>query len=147
MGEASATEIPQDWYRSAFPVSHTVSRPWAEQTEPEIDRALAMTRPPEGARVLDVACGTGRHSIELAARGFEVVGVDIAEDLLEIAVGEAELKSVESVSFIHRDLRELDFDAEFDVVTSVGAFGHILESDEDRFVAAAARALSWLCQA
>src|SRR4051794_24654846 len=98
MGEAGATEIPQDWYRSAFPVSHTVSRPWAEQTEPEIDRALAMTHPPEGARVLDIACGTGRHSIELATRGFEVVGVDIAEDLLEIAVGEAELKSVEGVS-------------------------------------------------
>jgi len=133
MGEASATEIPQDWYRSAFPVSHTISRPWAEQTESEIDRALAMTRPPEGARILDVACGTGRHSIELAVRGFEVVGVDIAEDLLEIAVGEADLKSVEGVSFIHKDLRELDFDEEFDLVLNLndGAIGYFETEQEN----------------
>jgi len=133
MGEASTTEIPQDWYRSAFPVSHTVSRPWAEQTEPEIDRALAMTQPPAGARILDVACGTGRHSIELAARGFEVVGVDIAEDLLEVAVGEAELKSVEAVSFLQKDLRELDFDEEFDLVLNLndGAIGYFETEEEN----------------
>src|ERR1700709_59577 len=100
MGAARATEIPQDWYRSAFPLAHTVSRPWAEQTESEIDRALAMTHPPEGGRVLDIAWGTGAPSIELAPRGFEVVGVDIAEDLIEVAAGEAELKSVEGVSFM-----------------------------------------------
>ena len=68
MEQASATEVPQDWYRSAFPASHTLARPWAEQTEGEIDRVVAILRPPEGARVLDLACGTGRHSIELARR-------------------------------------------------------------------------------
>lgn len=134
MGEASATEIPQDWYRSAFPVSHTLSRPWAEQTESEIDRALAMTHPPEGGRILDIACGTGRHSIELAARGFEVIGVDIAEDLIEVAVGEAELKSVEGVSFMQKDLRELDFETEFDLVLNLndGAIGYFETEEENQ---------------
>lgn len=133
MGEASATEIPRDWYRSAFPVSHTVSRPWAEQTEPEIDRVLMMMRPPEGARVLDIACGTGRHSLELASRGFEVVGVDIAEDLIGIAVEEAELKSIENASFVQEDLRQLDFDEEFDLVLNLndGAIGYFETEEEN----------------
>jgi SAM-dependent methyltransferase len=133
MGEGVATEVPQDWYRSAFPVSHTAVRPWAEQTGSEIDRVLAMLRPPEGARVLDLACGTGRHSIELASRGYEVVGIDIADDLLEVAVGEAKLKSVEGVSFEKRDLRELDFDTEFDVVLNLndGAIGYFETEEEN----------------
>jgi 2-polyprenyl-3-methyl-5-hydroxy-6-metoxy-1,4-benzoquinol methylase len=133
MGETNATEVPRDWYRSAFPVIHTAARPWTEQTGPEVDRVLAITCPPEGARVLDIACGIGLHSIELAARGFEVVGVDIAEDLIEVAWGEAELKSVENVSFVQGDLRELDFDEEFDLVLNLndGAIGYFETEEEN----------------
>jgi SAM-dependent methyltransferase len=132
MGEATATEVQPDWYRTAFPASATVSRPWAEETGVEIDRVLAMLRPPEGARVLDLACGTGRHSIELAKRGFEVVGVDIATDLLEIAGGEAESESVENVSFLEADMRGLEYEEEFDVVLNLndGAIGYF-ETEED----------------
>src|SRR4030095_15046094 len=118
MEQASATEVPQDWYRSAFPASHTLNRPWAEQTAGEIDRVIAILRPPEGARVLDLACGTGRHSIELARRGFSVLGVDSARDLLEVANRDAEQAEGE-VSFLEADLRGLDFDEEFDVVLNL----------------------------
>jgi SAM-dependent methyltransferase len=131
MEQASATEVPQDWYRSAFPASHTLNRPWAEQTAAEIDRAVAILRPEEGARVLDLACGTGRHSIELARRGFSVVGVDIAPDLLEVASRDAE-EAEGDVSFLEADLRELAFDEEFDVVLNLndGAIGYF-ETDEE----------------
>jgi 2-polyprenyl-3-methyl-5-hydroxy-6-metoxy-1,4-benzoquinol methylase len=131
MAEASATEVPSDWYRSAFPVSDTLSRPWAEQTEGEIDRVLGMLRPEDGARVLDLACGTGRHSIELARRGFSVLGVDIATDLLEVA--EADGSSVDGVSFLQADLRELAFDSEFDVVLNLndGAIGYFETEEEN----------------
>ena len=134
MEQGSATEVQPDWYRSAFSAETTVVRPWADRTEGEIDRALAMLRPEEGARVLDLACGTGRHSIELARRGFSVLGVDIAPDLLEIAAGEAELQSVDGVSFEEADLRELDFDAEFDLVLSLndGAVGYFETEEENR---------------
>jgi SAM-dependent methyltransferase len=92
-----------------------------------------MLRPPEGARVLDLACGFGPHSLELARRGFEVVGVDIEPDLLEVAYGEAELKSVDNVTFLERDLRELDFDAEFDLVLNLndGAIGYFETEEEN----------------
>lgn len=132
MEQASATEVPQDWYRSAFPASHTLNRPWAEQTEAEIDRVMMILRPEEGARVLDLACGTGRHSIELARRGFSVVGVDIAPDLLEVARRDGE-EADGDVSFLEADLRGLDFDEEFDVVLNLndGAIGYFETEEEN----------------
>jgi SAM-dependent methyltransferase len=132
MGEAAATEVELDWYRSAFPVSATVFRPWAEETEAEIDRALDMLRPVQGARILDMACGTGRHSIELARRGFSVVGVDIAPDLLEIADGEAVRLGADGVTFFEADMRALDYEGEFDVVLNLndGAIGYF-ESEQE----------------
>jgi SAM-dependent methyltransferase len=132
MEQASATEVPRDWYRSAFPASHTLNRPWAEQTEVEIDRVTMILRPGEGARVLDLACGTGRHSIELARRGFSVVGVDIAPDLLEVANRDA-AEAEGEVSFLEADLRRLDFDEEFDVVLNLndGAIGYFETEEEN----------------
>jgi SAM-dependent methyltransferase len=133
MGEPAATEIPQDWYRSAFPPEETLKRPWADRTAAEVDRALAMLGARGGERVLDMACGTGRHSHELARRGFDVVGVDISPDLLTIAEADAEAESL-SVSFLAADLRELDFAAEFDLVLNLndGAIGYFETEEENR---------------
>src|SRR3954447_5216257 len=108
MAEASATEVPRDWYRSAFPPEETLKRPWADRTGAEVDRALAMLGVRGGERVLDMACGTGRHSLELARRGHDVVGVDISPDLLAVAEADAEAESL-SASFLAADLRQLDF--------------------------------------
>ncbi|HUC07367.1 MAG TPA: class I SAM-dependent methyltransferase [Solirubrobacterales bacterium] len=132
MGEAGVTEIPQDWYRSAFPPEETLKRPWADRTGVEVDRALAMLGAQGGERVLDMACGTGRHSHELARRGFEVVGTDISPDLLAIAEADAEAESL-SASFLAVDLRELDFDQEFDLVLNLndGAIGYFETEEEN----------------
>jgi len=132
MGEASATEIPQDWYRSAFSPEETLKRPWADRTGAEVDRALAMLGAKGGERVLDMACGTGRHSHELARRGFEVVGVDISPDLLAIAEADAEAESL-NASFLAADLRQLEFDQEFDLVLNLndGAIGYFETEEEN----------------
>jgi SAM-dependent methyltransferase len=133
MEQASAIEIPSDWYRTAFPPDETTKRPWADRTEAEVDRALAMLGATEAGRVLDLACGTGRHSLELARRGFSVVGVDISADLLEVAVSDAAAQSLEA-SFLQVDLRELDFHDEFDLVLSLndGAVGYFETEEENR---------------
>jgi SAM-dependent methyltransferase len=133
MGEASATEVPQDWYRSAFPPEETLKRPWADRTGAEVDRALAMLGAQGDERVLDMACGTGRHSLELARRGHSVVGVDISPDLLAIAEADAGEQSLE-VSFLAADLRELDFDEEFDLVLNLndGAIGYFETEEENQ---------------
>lgn len=129
---ASTLDVPPDWYRSGFPPI-TAAMPWADRTTAEVDRAIAMLRPAGGERVLDLACGIGRHSLELRRRGFEVVGVDISPDLLEMAEREAEAQSLE-VSFVQADLRELDLRDEFDLVLSLndGAVGYFETDEENR---------------
>lgn len=123
-------EIPRDWYATAFDGS-SAEMAWTERTEQEVDRALKMLRPEGGERVLDLACGSGRHSIELARRGFSVVGADISAELIEIARRDAEQAGVEA-EFIEADLRELDLEGEFDFVLNLndGAIGYF-ESDEE----------------
>jgi SAM-dependent methyltransferase len=123
-------EIPQDWYVTAF-TGMSAEMAWTERTESEIKRALTMLRPKGGERILDLACGTGRHSLELLRQGFSVVGVEIGQELVEIARKDAEEQGLEA-EFIQADLRELSFEGEFDVVLNLndGAVGYF-ETDEE----------------
>jgi SAM-dependent methyltransferase len=123
-------EIPQDWYATAFDGA-TAEMAWTERTEAEVNRALKMVRPQGGERVLDLACGSGRHSLELVLQGFSVVGVEISSELIEIARREAESQNLEA-TFVEGDLRELDFEGEFDIVLNLndGAVGYF-ETDEE----------------
>lgn len=74
-----------------------------------------------GMRVLDVGCGPGRHALALAARGLEVVGVDISERFVSLARAAAP----PNADFRRLDARHLPFEAEFDLALSLcqGAFG------------------------
>lgn len=122
-------EIPQDWYATAFDGA-TAEMAWTERTDAEVNRALTMLRPSGGERILDLACGTGRHSLALARQGFSVVGSEISPELIAIASEEAEAQGLEA-TFIEGDLRELDFEDEFDIVLNLndGAVGYF-ETDE-----------------
>lgn len=87
---------------------------------------------------LDVCCGTGAALRFLEPLAHErVVGLDFSEGML----AEARRILPGRVELIRGDALALPFEAEMDVVTSVGAFGHILPKDEDRFVSGIARAL------
>jgi SAM-dependent methyltransferase len=123
-------EIPQDWYATAFDGS-TADMAWTERTVSEVDRALKMLKPAGGERILDLACGSGRHSHELARRGFAVVGADISPELIEIARG---AEPGGEVGFIEGDLRELELEAEFDIVLNLndGAIGYFETEVENR---------------
>jgi SAM-dependent methyltransferase len=68
-----------------------------------LETALALD---PGARVLDVPCGNGRHSIELARRGYRVTGVDLSPEFLEAAERSAREAGVE-VAFVPGDMRAL----------------------------------------
>jgi SAM-dependent methyltransferase len=128
----SVVDVPSDWYRRGFPPK-TAAMPWADRTEAEVDRAIVMLRPEGGERILDLACGIGRHSRELRRRGFEVVGVDINPDLLEMAERETSEEGLD-VAYMETDLRELDLRDEFDIVLSLndGAVGYF-ETDAENY--------------
>jgi SAM-dependent methyltransferase len=123
-------QIPEDWYADAFDAA-SAEMAWTDRTGPEVDRVAKILQPRGDERVLDLACGSGRHSLELRRRGYEVVGADISSDLIEIARRDADEAGLE-VDFVQSDLRDLDFDGEFDLVLNLndGAIGY-LESDEE----------------
>ncbi|HKB52263.1 MAG TPA: class I SAM-dependent methyltransferase [Solirubrobacterales bacterium] len=128
----SDVEVPLDWYRSGFPAENTTKMPWADRTVAEVDRAITMLKPQGSERILDLACGIGRHSLELRRRGFSVVGLDISAELLEIAEREAGEQELE-IEFVQADLRELDRPDEFDLVLSLndGAVGYFETEEEN----------------
>src|SRR4028119_1781838 len=58
---------------------------FTQGTRGEVDFLVETLQLPGSARILDVGCGAGRHSLELARRGFVTVGIDISAGLVEVA--------------------------------------------------------------
>lgn len=81
-------------------------------------------------RILDIGCGTGRHSIELAKRGYQITGIDLSESMLNQAKEKASAMEL-NVDFQQYDARALPFINEFDLVVMIceGAFP-LMETDE-----------------
>ena len=80
-----------------------------------IVRTLGLTAPQE---VLDLACGFGRHSLELAARGYRVTGLDQSADFLDEARQTAAARGLQ-VRFEQQDMRQLAYEGSFDAVLSL----------------------------
>ena len=100
----------------------------------QVDLILAMAGIPPGSRVLDLCCGVGRHSLELARRGFKVTGVDRTAEYLAEARALARQEGLD-VEFVHEDMRTFcrpeSFDAAINMFT---AFGYFADPRDDRTV-------------
>lgn len=87
------------------------------------------------SRVLDIACGSGRHSLELARRGFEVTGFDLSEFLIKEAKKGLK-ESVEKdlkVKFLIKDMRDFNFKGSFDIAVNIfTSFGYF-DNDKENF--------------
>ncbi|MBC8452392.1 MAG: class I SAM-dependent methyltransferase [Spirochaetes bacterium] len=84
-------------------------------------------------KILDIGCGTGRHTIELTRRGYRVTGVDLSEDQLQRARYKAADTGLD-ISFQQQDARSLPFRKEFDVVIMLCEGGFpLMETDEMNF--------------
>ncbi|MFB9079854.1 class I SAM-dependent methyltransferase [Flavobacterium procerum] len=119
----------QNWYSSWFdtPYYHILykDRNYRE-AQVFMDNLTHYLNLPEKAKVLDLACGKGRHSIYLNQLGFDVLGADLSEN----SIAEASKNSNETLHFKVHDMREPfeeKFDAIFNLFTSFGYF----ENDDD----------------
>jgi len=101
---------------------------WTEDTENQVEFIIKALQLRGDERILDLACGYGRHSLALARRGFTVVGVDYTPAFIDDATSNAP----PNAQFICADIRNVQFESEFDVVLNLadGAIGY-LESDEE----------------
>jgi len=84
-------------------------------------------------KILDIGCGTGRHSIELSKRGYKVVGIDLSESLLKRAKDKASEQNLQ-IDFHKYDARKLPYFNQFDLVIMLceGAFP-LMDTDEMNF--------------
>lgn len=137
-GPRAPTRKRKPWWEEVFNedftrATHHVSSRHIKREVDFIDHSLGVA---QGAIVLDLACGTGEHSIELASRGYNVVGYDLSVYQLAIA-GEAAQERELKINFLQGDMREMAFQEMFDGIfcwnTSFGYF------EEERNVAVAER--------
>ncbi|MBD0329144.1 MAG: class I SAM-dependent methyltransferase [Thermoleophilia bacterium] len=138
-------DVPADWYDGFFEgdwlevVALAISD---ERTQQQADFLVERLALEPGARVLDLACGHGRVTLELARRGYRATGLDLSARSLAVARGAAEGEGLE-VDLIEADMRELpptgDFDAVVNLFTAFGYFED--ERENERVLEGVARAL------
>ncbi|MBN2309306.1 MAG: class I SAM-dependent methyltransferase [Candidatus Hydrogenedentes bacterium] len=97
---------------------------FTKNTLAEVDFLVEELGLAPGASILDVGCGTGRHSVELARRGYAVTGVDLSAGMLEQARKAAAAAGVD-VTFLQADATEFTTNDRFDAAICLceGAFG------------------------
>lgn len=125
-----------DWYRRTFSgdylwlYAHRSDR----EAQRQISTALKLLPFARGQRVLDLACGAGRHVIALARRGARVTGVDLSPDLLKNARERIKKKDVHA-TLVRRDMRNLEYIDRFDgVMMWFTSFGYFPDKRDDKRV-------------
>ncbi len=115
-----------EWFRSPY---YPLLYQYRDEGEASqfIDHILRVIHPKPHSKILDLACGKGRLSVQLAGRGFEVTGIDLAEENISYA----QQFENERLTFFKHDMREPFrvnfFDYVFNFFTSFGYF----EDDKD----------------
>ncbi|WP_028611872.1 class I SAM-dependent methyltransferase [Paenibacillus harenae] len=96
----------------------------------EVRQMVDWLQLPKGAEVLDIGCGTGRHSLALSSLGYSATGIDLSPALLDEARGNDESGAV---NWIEGDMRELPFEAgSFDATVNLfTSFGYFSIEDEN----------------
>jgi len=124
------------WYEELFSnfAEQYDKEEFVQGTSGEVDFIEAEINRDRTCRILDIGCGTGRHSIELSRRGYSVIGIDLSESMLARAKMKAHNAGVK-VEFIQADARHLQFSKEFDLVIMLceGAFP-LMETDEMNYM-------------
>jgi SAM-dependent methyltransferase len=146
--------VPLNWYENFF---HGLSLDlWRKaispkQTKSEADFLVRVLQCEKGSQLLDVPCGNGRLSLELAERGYQVTGVDISEEFIEEAragfvsdqpAHAGDTDSVAQADFILGDMSRLQGDAIYDGAYCFGnSFGFLDYANMECFLSGVARAL------
>jgi cyclopropane fatty-acyl-phospholipid synthase-like methyltransferase len=119
----------QEYFDSHAP--RYMQNPFTYGTLKEIDFLVEELALPKGSRILDIGCGTGRHSIELAKHGYILTGVDISSGMLAEAEAAAKDEGVE-IELVNSDVAEYRSEPVFDAAICLceGAFCLLAESDD-----------------
>ncbi|MCJ7771801.1 MAG: class I SAM-dependent methyltransferase, partial [Desulfobacterales bacterium] len=126
----------KQWYEELYEDYQAFeNEPLAKNTAAEVDFIEQVIDHDQSRRILDVGCGSGRHSLELSRRGYAVVGMDLSESMLERGRKIADAENLK-VDFIQRDARRLKIHEGFDVAIMLceAAFSLMEEDQMDRSI-------------
>jgi SAM-dependent methyltransferase len=130
-----------DWFRQAFGTLYPILYPHRddESASREILALLKVLRvEPKKGRALDLACGTGRHTVALREAGFDVYGLDLSPVLLGTARERPRLQG----RIVQGDMRNLPFQEEFHLVFNLfTSFGYFSDTENEKAVCEMARIL------
>jgi ubiquinone/menaquinone biosynthesis C-methylase UbiE len=131
------------WFEEVFDEDYLRTLPFLtpKTTQREAAFLIEALGVKPGQQVLDVGCGYGRHAMEMAARGHAVVALDLSLPLLLRGADEAQRRGL-SINFVHGDMREMSYDAQFDGAYCVfSTFGYFDDDTNKRTAQLFARAL------
>lgn len=122
----------EDWFTSWFnsPYYHILYRDRDTcEAEQFIDQLTDFLKLPRSSRALDLACGKGRHSLHLRNNGFDVIGIDLADESIE----EAKQLERDGLEFFVHDMRSLYWTEYFDLVVNLfTSFGYFHNPEDDQ---------------
>ncbi|MFO7728820.1 MAG: class I SAM-dependent methyltransferase [Desulfonatronovibrio sp.] len=127
--------MEKQWYESLFENYGCKydNEVFTQGTAGECDFIEQEIHGDKSLKILDVGCGTGRHAIELSARGYTVTGIDLSETQLARARQKAEKQNLK-IDFQRQDARNLCFNQKFDVAIMLCEGGFpLMETDEMNF--------------
>jgi SAM-dependent methyltransferase len=133
-----------DWWRTFFSglfVESWLNATTADQTRQEAEFICVALNVPAQARLLDVPCGGGRHSLALASLGYDMTGVDISTDFLTTARSQS-VPQPGKIAWEEREMRDLPWPERFDGAYSMGnSFGYLDDQGNAAFLKSVAAVL------
>jgi SAM-dependent methyltransferase len=127
----------ESWVESAYGADYfQYLSPNADdrETVDMVRLVLGLLKLKQGARILDLCCGAGRHTVNLAASGYRVIGVDLSPAGLRVARKEIASRNVPA-HVLCADIRELPFRDDFDAAVSLfTSFGYEMSEDRDEAI-------------
>jgi SAM-dependent methyltransferase len=125
----------RSWWEDFFSDDYLNSliRPNPAQVAMQVDFIESSLGLQKGHTVLDVGCGLGQHALELARRGYLVVGLDLSLPMITRAAEAAQQEGLR-INFLHSDLREIGFQGMFDGILCMGTTFGFFDDDANRDV-------------
>ncbi|MDR3667122.1 MAG: class I SAM-dependent methyltransferase [Ignavibacteriaceae bacterium] len=125
------TEWFEDWFNSKEYLDVYQHRNEADAKR-LFELIISNIQIPQNGKVLDLACGSGRHSLLFASKGFDVTGVDLSDNLLKVAILAADKEKLD-IKFIKADLRHIRLKEKYDLVVNLFTSFGFFDNDEDNF--------------
>lgn len=131
------TTIPDNWYETFFAGINCEMWEKAgtqQMTDDEVAFLVSVFNLPKGSKILDLPCGTGRHSLELSRHGYNMTAIDLSDEFIDSLKKKVAAQKL-SIKVIHANILSLELQDSFDGAFCIGnSFGYFTYPDMQIFI-------------